>query len=134
MTKAFRLARRSLPPPGEKLDRAQAAIYRQLQTGTLPSPSLLHKIYSETRLDSRCRVCCRETATLSHMLWNCIEDPTGANSGTLPPLQGAALRSYDQDEQLWAVQQALEVIARQDPEAPTKEKRGLSHKTATRTT
>ncbi|KAG0415350.1 hypothetical protein HPB47_007479 [Ixodes persulcatus] len=36
ITKAFRLARRTLPPQSDKLDRAQAVALRQLQTRTYP--------------------------------------------------------------------------------------------------
>lgn len=63
-------------------DNSRRASFRRCCTRCIP----------ETHPEGRCRVCCRETATLSHMLWNCIEDPIEANSGTLPPRPEAALR------------------------------------------
>nr|XP_050052353.2 uncharacterized protein LOC126548244 isoform X1 [Dermacentor andersoni] len=50
---------------------------RQLQTRTLPSPVLLHRMYPES--------CCRETATFEHILWDCSKHPSEANSGRIPP-------------------------------------------------
>lgn len=126
ITKAYRLARRTLPPPSDKLDRAQAVIFRQLQTGTLLTPLLLHRQYPDAYPDSKCRVCRRETATLTHMLWNCNEHPEEAKSGTLPPRLAAALTSYDQGEQLWAVQQAQEATTRQASDTPHVGRRNLA--------
>ncbi|KAG0429924.1 hypothetical protein HPB47_023165, partial [Ixodes persulcatus] len=108
ITKAFCLARRTLPPPSDKLDRAQAVALRQLQTRTYPNPAQYHRMFPEIYTTSTCKVCRKEVATLTHMLWDCTKDPQGANSGTLPPRLSAALCSPSLDDQLWAVQQACE--------------------------
>lgn len=123
ITKAFRLARRIFPPPSDKLDRAQAVAFRQLQTRTYPNPAHYHRMYPELYRTNTCKICRKEVATLAHMLWDCTKDPRGANSGTLPPRLSAALCSPSLDDQLWAVQQAREAVKRQDFDAPKRAKR-----------
>ncbi|XP_077540997.1 uncharacterized protein LOC144153218 [Haemaphysalis longicornis] len=118
LTKAFRLARRLLPPPCKGLSRSQAVLFRQLQTRTLPSPALLHRMYPESHPDDKCRVCRRETATFEHMLWDCSKHPSEANSGRIPPQLEEAMRSDHQETQLQAVQQVIEALARQEPREP----------------
>ncbi|KAG0420443.1 hypothetical protein HPB47_003499 [Ixodes persulcatus] len=100
ITKAFRLARRTLPPPSDKLDRAQAVALRQLQTRTYPNPAQYYRIFPEIYTTNTCKVCRKEVATLTHMLWDCTKNPHGANSGTLPPRLSAALCSPSLDDQL----------------------------------
>lgn len=76
-------------------------------------------MYPDAYPDSKCKVCRRETATLTHMLWDCKTHPDEANSGLLTPRLEAALASYNQEDQLWAVvQQVREAMARQAPEDP----------------
>ncbi|KAM7315618.1 hypothetical protein ISCGN_005401 [Ixodes scapularis] len=123
ITKAFRLARRTLPPPSDKLDRAQAVAFRQLQTRTYPNPAQYHRMFPEIYTTNTCKVCRKEVATLTHMLWDCTKDPHAANSGTLPPRLSAALCSPSLDDQLWAVQQACEAVKRQDFDAPRRAKK-----------
>ncbi|KAG0412656.1 hypothetical protein HPB47_010199 [Ixodes persulcatus] len=123
ITKAFRLARRTLPPPSDKLDRAQAVALRQLQTRTYPNPAQYHRMFPEIYTTNTCKVCRKEVATLTHMLWDCTKDPHGANSGTLQPRLSAALCSPSLDDQLWAIQQACEAVKRQDFDAPRRAKR-----------
>lgn len=106
ITKAFYLARRTFPPPNEKLNRAQATAFRQLQTCTYPNPAQYHRFYPGVYPTDICKVCRIESATLTHMLWDCKQNPNGAKSGTLPPRWAAALRSPSHGDQLWAVQQA----------------------------
>ncbi|KAG0412249.1 hypothetical protein HPB47_010609 [Ixodes persulcatus] len=118
ITKAFRLARRTLPPPSDKLDRAQAVALRQLQTRTYPNAAQYHRMFPEIYTTNTCKVCRKEVATLTHMLWDCTKQPHGANSGTLPPRLSASLCSPSLDDQLWAVQQACEAVKRQDFDAP----------------
>ncbi|XP_065283301.1 uncharacterized protein [Dermacentor albipictus] len=84
-TKAFRLARRTFPPPHPRLSRAEAVVLRQLQTGSLPSPRLMNRIYPETFPTDMCRVCRRETADYRHILWDGVQYPEEAKSRTLPP-------------------------------------------------
>ncbi|KAG0425660.1 hypothetical protein HPB47_027174 [Ixodes persulcatus] len=56
ITKAYRMARRTLPPPHPRLSRAEAVLLRQLQTGSLPSPGLMHRMYPETYPTDRSKV------------------------------------------------------------------------------
>ncbi|KAG0414497.1 hypothetical protein HPB47_008340 [Ixodes persulcatus] len=123
ITKAFRLDRRTLPPPSDKLDRTQAVALRQLQKRTYPNPAQYHRMFPEIYTTNTCKVCRKQVATLTHMLWDCTKDPHGANSGTLPPRLSTALCSPSLDDQLWAVQQACEAVKRQDFDAPRRAKR-----------
>ncbi|XP_075535920.1 uncharacterized protein LOC142571447 [Dermacentor variabilis] len=118
ITKAYRLARRTLPPPHPRLSRAEAVVLRQLQTGSLPSPRLMNRMYPETYPTDMCRVCRRETADYTHILWDCVKYPEDSKSRTLPPRLEAAAKSYDRDDQLWAVQQVLEALERHGPSEP----------------
>lgn len=117
ITKAFRLARRTLPPPCSGLSREQAVLFRQLQTGSLPSPLLMHRMYPEAHPTDKCRVCRRETAGFAHMLWDCIKYPEESKSGSIPLRLEAAAGSDNQEQQLWAVQQVIGALARQGPSA-----------------
>ncbi|KAG0443399.1 hypothetical protein HPB47_014963 [Ixodes persulcatus] len=123
VTKAFRLARPTLPPPSDKLDRTQAVALRQLQTRTYPNPAQYHRMFPEIYTTDMCKVCRKEVAMLTHMLWDCTKEPHGTNSGTLPPRLSAALCSPSLDDQLWAVQQACEAVKRQDFDAPRRAKK-----------
>ncbi|KAG0412900.1 hypothetical protein HPB47_009963 [Ixodes persulcatus] len=116
ITKAYRLARRTLPPPHPRLSRAEAVLLRQLQTGSLPSLGLMHRM---------------ETADHTHILWDCIKHPEEARSRTIPPRLEAASKSYDQDQQFWAVQQVLGALERQGPGEPTTASRDPRRVTAT---
>ncbi|CAN7944080.1 unnamed protein product [Ixodes pacificus] len=131
ITKAYRLARRTLPPPHPRLSRAEAVLLRQLQTESLPSPGLMHRMYPETYPTDRCKVCRRETADHTHILWDCIKHPEEARSRTTPPQLEAAAKGYDQDQQLWAVQQVLGALERQGPGEPTTASRDPRRVTAT---
>ncbi|XP_050051467.1 uncharacterized protein [Dermacentor andersoni] len=116
--KAYCLARRNLPTPHTKLSRAEAVVLRQLQTRSLPSPRLMNRMYPETYPTYMCRVCRRETADYTHILWDCVKYPEEAKSRTLPPRLEAAAKSYDRDDQLWAVQQVHEALGRHGPSEP----------------
>nr|XP_050028015.1 uncharacterized protein LOC126523445 [Dermacentor andersoni] len=118
ITKAYRLAPRTLPPPHPRLSRAEAVLLRQLQPGSLPSPELMHRMYPETYPTDQYRVCRWETADYTHILWGCVEIPEEANSRKISPQLEAAAKSYDQDEQLWAVQHVLGALERQGPREP----------------
>ncbi|KAH7965045.1 hypothetical protein HPB49_003093 [Dermacentor silvarum] len=105
--KAYRLARRTIAPPHPRLSRAEPVLLRQLQTGSLPSPRLMHHI-----------VCRRETADDTHILYDCIKNPEEPRSRMIPPRLETAAKSFDQDQQLWAVLQVHGVIERQGPSKP----------------
>lgn len=124
ITQAYRLARRTLPPPCKGLSREQAVVYRQLQTRTIMSPSLMHKMFPETHPDDTCRVCRKATATLEHIVWDCLNFPEESTTGRLPPAFEEAKRSDDQDLQIQAVQRVLVALTRQVPERPDDGKRG----------
>lgn len=118
ITKAYRMARRTFPLPHPRLSRAEAVLLRQLQTGSLPSPGLMHRMYPETYPTDKCKVCRRETADHTHILWDCIKHPEEARSRTIPSRLEEAAKSYDLDQQLWAVQQVLGALERQGPSEP----------------
>ncbi|KAH7950218.1 hypothetical protein HPB49_021132 [Dermacentor silvarum] len=54
ITKAYHLAHRTLPPPHPRLSRAEVVLLRQLQTGSLPSPGVMHRMYLETYPTDKC--------------------------------------------------------------------------------
>ncbi|KAH7979463.1 hypothetical protein HPB49_009481 [Dermacentor silvarum] len=112
------MARRTFPPPSDKLDRAQTVAFRQLQMLTYPNPAQYHRLYAGIYPTNIFRVCHTEIATLTYMLWDRKENPHAANSGTLPPRWAAALRSPSLGDHLWAVQEAREVAARQHLKVP----------------
>ncbi|KAH8029206.1 hypothetical protein HPB51_023771 [Rhipicephalus microplus] len=107
ITKAYRMARRDFLFPHPRQGRAEAALLRQLQTVSLPSPALMHRMYPETYPTDKCKVCRRETADRTHILWDCIKHPEDARSRTIPSRLEVVEKSYDQEEQLWVVQQVL---------------------------
>ncbi|KAH7931528.1 hypothetical protein HPB51_029827 [Rhipicephalus microplus] len=65
-TNAYRLARRNSPFPHPRLARAEAVLLRQFQT--LPSPALMHRMYSEIYPTDKRKFCRRETADHTHIL------------------------------------------------------------------
>lgn len=83
ITKAFYLARQSFTPPNNKLCRAQATTWQQLQTDIYPNPLACHRFYPEIYPDSTCKVCGIEPATLKHMLWECEAKTKGINPNIL---------------------------------------------------
>lgn len=93
-------------------------LFRQLQTRALPSPPLLHRIYPESHRDDQYRACYTETPTFEHVLWECSKYPSKANTGRIPPQLEEATRHDDQETELQAVQQVIEVLARQEPGEP----------------
>ncbi|XP_075554331.1 uncharacterized protein LOC142587318 isoform X2 [Dermacentor variabilis] len=90
-------------------------LLRQLQTGSLPSQGLMHRMYPETYPTHKCRVCRRETADYTHILWDYVKTPEEAKSRTIPPWLEASAKSCDQYEQLWAVQQVLGALVMWGP-------------------
>uniref|UniRef100_L7LX14 Putative tick transposon n=1 Tax=Rhipicephalus pulchellus TaxID=72859 RepID=L7LX14_RHIPC len=119
LTKAFYLARRCYPPPHGNLCRAQAVTWRQLQTNRYPNLLLYHRIYPEIYSTSICKVCQTDTATLTHMLWECEAKAKRISPDVLSARWEAALRSSKLADQLWAVQQAREAAERQGLDVPT---------------
>lgn len=127
ITKAFYLARRTFPPPSDKLCRAQAVAWRQLQTNTYPNPLQYNRIYPDIYNTNICKICTTAVATLKHMLWECKAKLTGVNPDALSSRWSDALRSSSLNIQLWAVQQALEAATRQELDVPTWETQARSH-------
>ncbi|KAM7295667.1 hypothetical protein ISCGN_025164 [Ixodes scapularis] len=70
ITQHHRLNRRKYPPPHDKLNKAEAVIWRLLQTHTYPSPATLRHCYPSLYLTDACKTC-GNRATLRHMLWEC---------------------------------------------------------------
>ncbi|KAG0444479.1 hypothetical protein HPB47_013748 [Ixodes persulcatus] len=119
------------PPHGSQDSSTPAPAAEQLQTGSLPSPGLMHRMYPETNPTDRCKFCRRETADHTHILWDCIKHPEEARSRTILPRLEAAAKSYDQGQQLWPVQQVLGALERQGPGEPTTASRDPRRVTAT---
>lgn len=69
LAKSFYLERRTLPTPHRKLNRAQVATLRLLQTNTYPSLTRYHIIYPDIYPSHTCKICTTQSATLAHMLW-----------------------------------------------------------------
>ncbi|XP_077498683.1 uncharacterized protein LOC144109760 [Amblyomma americanum] len=117
LTQFYRLARRTFPPPHPGLSRAEAVLFRQLQTGSLPTPVLMTHLYPNLYESYVCRVCQRERAPLTHILWDCTKFPDEASKSiTIPPRLAAAAECSDHDMQSWAVQQVSAALERQRPQ------------------
>ncbi|XP_077548095.1 uncharacterized protein LOC144160815 [Haemaphysalis longicornis] len=116
IVKWYRLSRRKVPPPHPGLTREEAVIYRQLQTGSLPTPVLMRHVCPSVYESDLCRVCQKERATAAHILWDCAKNPREASTETMiPPHLEAAAGSYDQEQQTKAVQQISAALERQRP-------------------
>lgn len=57
ITKAYRLARRVMPPPHQSMSREEAVLLRQLQTGSILAPATLHRFHPELYSTDVCKVC-----------------------------------------------------------------------------
>lgn len=113
----YRFNRRTMPPPHPGLTRAEAVLYRQLQTDSILTPVLARHVCPEVYESDICRLCERERATTAHLLWNCQLRPREASeTTTLPPQYNAAKKSKDYNTQLQAVQQVAAALERQRPE------------------
>ncbi|KAH8033721.1 hypothetical protein HPB51_015627 [Rhipicephalus microplus] len=115
---AYRIARRTFPFPHPQLGRVKAVLLRQLQTRSLPSPALLDRIYPEAYQTDKCKACRRETADHMHIFWDCMKHPEEARSRTITSPLEVAAKNYDQQKQLWAIQQVIGVIEGQGPSEP----------------
>ncbi|XP_077557974.1 uncharacterized protein LOC144173402 [Haemaphysalis longicornis] len=118
VTKCYRLARRTMPPPHPALSREEAVILRQIQTGSLPAPAVLHVLHPELYPSGMCSVCAVGLADQWHIMWDCARFPTEATSRTYPPELQSAVQSTDKDTQLWAVQQARGALEKHKPHDP----------------
>lgn len=108
----YRLERRTLPPPHEKLTKEEANTYRRLQTNTYPHGTLLHAIHP-TSYSATCKYC-PQPCTLYHMIWAC------ANTPSLPPIPSpnheqweGMLASPDPGDQLRLVERARQAATAQ---------------------
>ncbi|KAL3175785.1 hypothetical protein MRX96_000971 [Rhipicephalus microplus] len=54
-------------------------------------------MYCETYPADKCKVCRRETADHTYILWDCIKHSDETRSRTIPTRLEAAVKSYDQD-------------------------------------
>ncbi|KAH6946635.1 hypothetical protein HPB50_014257 [Hyalomma asiaticum] len=79
-----------------------------------------HAHVHETHPTDKCKVCRRETADLMHILWDCIKHPEVERTRMIPQLLEAVANSYEQDRQLWVVQQTLGALERPRPSEPVK--------------
>ncbi|KAL3225849.1 hypothetical protein MRX96_049071 [Rhipicephalus microplus] len=111
ITKAYRMAHRTFPflhaagSSGGGTERAPDWIT------TEPGTDAPH-VHPEAYQTDKCKVCWREMADHVLILWNCIKHPEEARSRTIQSWLEAAAQSYDQEEQLCAIQQVLEALER----------------------
>lgn len=101
----YRLSRRNLPPPDDRLSKEDETDYRRLQTNTFPHGTRLHAIHP-TSYYATCKYC-PSLCTLYHMVWECSETPT------LPPVPSPTLEQWagmlaspDPSDQLQLVKRA----------------------------
>ncbi|KAL3199532.1 hypothetical protein MRX96_013855 [Rhipicephalus microplus] len=90
--KAYCLAIRTFPFPLPRLARVEAVLLRQLTTGSLPSPALMHRMYPETYPTDKCKAAPRLEAAIvrcSSSTECCQEFPAADpdRSGWNPTLQ-----------------------------------------------
>ncbi|XP_070380818.1 uncharacterized protein [Dermacentor albipictus] len=115
ITSHYRKGRMKYPLPHAKLERAQAAAFRMLQTASYPSRGLLSHYNSE--IPANCPDCPEPYCSLSHMLWQCTALPEGPLSSE--PEWEEALKSPDLKLQFKAVQRAQELAERHHVPVPT---------------
>ncbi|XP_077543351.1 uncharacterized protein LOC144155642 [Haemaphysalis longicornis] len=117
----YRLGRQLRPPPHPKLTRAEAVLYRQLQTNSVITPVLAQYVCPEVYESVLCSVCAKTNATLAHLLWDCELNPVEATASTRWPDDiTSAMDSSDHYVQLRAVQRLEAALAGQKRrEAPT---------------
>ncbi|KAH7946174.1 hypothetical protein HPB49_020991 [Dermacentor silvarum] len=101
----------------KQLDRSQETDWRRLQTRTFQNPVDLKKVNSRQYPEASCKLCKHEHADMAHILWKCTEIRTiyredHIESALLEKRWLSALTSSDLHDQLWASQQALEVVER----------------------
>uniref|UniRef100_A0A224Z9T6 Tick transposon n=1 Tax=Rhipicephalus zambeziensis TaxID=60191 RepID=A0A224Z9T6_9ACAR len=108
----YRLARRTKPPPHPKLTKPQEIAWRRLQTNSFPCPQIYTHIYPDL-FSLHCSQC-GSVASLSHILWDCSEDPPPPDLLTTPSPEAceSVHRNPSLEIQLRAVQCAEEVAAR----------------------
>ncbi|KAH6946450.1 hypothetical protein HPB50_013654 [Hyalomma asiaticum] len=105
-----------MPPPYPGLTGSEAVTYRQLQSGSLPTPVLMKHVCSRVYVSDLCRVCGSERATAAHILWDCVENPREARTlTTIPPWLAAAAGSDQLKEQTRAVQWISAALEKQRP-------------------
>ncbi|KAH6934395.1 hypothetical protein HPB50_024125 [Hyalomma asiaticum] len=114
--KWYRPGRRTVPPPHHGLTRSEAVTYRQLPTGSLPTPMLMKHVCSSVYVSDLCRVCKSERATAAHILWDCVQNLREARAvTTIPPWLMAAAGSDQLEEQTRAVQWISAALEKQRP-------------------
>ncbi|KAH9377858.1 hypothetical protein HPB48_014660 [Haemaphysalis longicornis] len=94
----YRLSRPTMPPPPHPgLTRAEAVLYRQLQTHSVLTPAFARYVCPEMYETDICRLCKDQRATLAHILWQCNN---AATVTTLPQEIEDAKCSANLDTQL----------------------------------
>lgn len=114
----YRLSRRTMPPPHPGLTRAEAVLYRQLQTHSVLTPALARYVCPEVYETDICRLCKDQRATLAHILWQCNNAATGT---TLPQEIEDAKCSANLDTQLQAVNTIIAALELQRPSSQRQE-------------
>lgn len=107
-----------MPPIHQGLSREEAVLLRQLQTGSILAPAMLHVLHPGLYLSGVCKVCKVGLADQWHIFWDCVRFPDEAKSRTYPPKLQEAMRSNDKDVQLRAVQQARGALNEHRPGDP----------------
>lgn len=104
ITQYYRLARLQYPPGNESLTKRQELLWRQLQTGSFPTP-ILYSYISPTIFTPECKLCRAPRADLFHMLWGCPSKPVhrGPQGLQITTTQQweATLLSSDPAVQVW---------------------------------
>ncbi|KAH6940372.1 hypothetical protein HPB50_027103 [Hyalomma asiaticum] len=88
----------TMPPPHPGLTRSEAVTYRQLHTGSLPTPVFMKHVCSSLYVSDLCRACKSERSTAAHILWDCEQNPREAKT-VIPPWVVAAAGSDQLEEQ-----------------------------------
>ncbi|KAH9373729.1 hypothetical protein HPB48_018626 [Haemaphysalis longicornis] len=110
----YRLSRRTYPG----LTRAEAVLYRQLQTHSVLTPALARYVCPEVYETDICHLCQDQRVTLAHILWQCNNAATGT---TLPQEIEGAKCSANLDTQLQAVNTIIAALELQRPSSQRQE-------------
>lgn len=78
----YRLSRRTMPPPHPGLTRAEAVLYRQLQTHSVLTPALARYVCPEGYETDICRLRQDQRATLADILWHVAMQRSNENASS----------------------------------------------------
>lgn len=126
----YRLGRRTKPPPHPKLNRAEAVLYRQLQTNSVLTPVLARHVCPDIYENVLCSMCKRTNATLAHLMWGCERHLIEADDARrMPEDTTLAMNSSEHEIQIRTIQRLEAALAGQKRGEASSEGRRVNTRT-----